>query len=107
LERLPLVHEELPEWERAYEKMHEEVFNKTAKVYPKGFLSDAAQRASNEPDVRNWQPLPRITAADKSDDRKSLMRKLDRRLYLIVKTPKNVWQFPQVEHKAGETMMQV
>lgn len=45
---------------------------------------------------------PRITAADKANDRKSLRRKLDRKLFLIVKKD-NVWQFPDTDIQQGST----
>lgn len=107
LERLPLITPDAPEWEKKFEDMHLEVYNKSAKVYPKGFLSDAPARAAQEPDVRSWQPFPRITEADKKNDRTSLMRKLDRRLYLLVKSSAGRWQFPQVQNGDGETILQV
>jgi large subunit ribosomal protein L46 len=44
--------------------------------------------------------FPKITLEDEADNRKSLYRKLDQRLYLIVKKDRtsNAWQFPQATH---------
>ena len=55
-----------------------------------------------------FEPAPRITEADLADDRRSLRRKLDQRLYLIVQRQlgggRSIWQFPQrnVEATAGD-----
>jgi hypothetical protein len=47
---------------------------------------------------------PRITEADKANDRKSLYRKLDKKLFLIVKRQRDqhTWQFPQGDWVQGE-----
>jgi large subunit ribosomal protein L46 len=42
-------------------------------------------------------PNPRTTAADKAGDIKSLIRKLDRTLYLVVKNQSNEWKFPSFQ----------
>ncbi|KAK4537501.1 hypothetical protein CDCA_CDCA12G3526 [Cyanidium caldarium] len=46
-----------------------------------------------------FELAPRITEADLADDRRSLRRKLDQRLYLIVQRQlgdaRSIWQFPQ------------
>jgi hypothetical protein len=44
-----------------------------------------------------FEPAPRITEADKVDDRRSVERKLPNSLYLLVKRnrPTHPWQFPQ------------
>jgi len=54
----------------------------------------------------NWQPSSRETQADRDNNRKSLDRALDKKLYLIVqKNRKNyAWQFPQGGWENGETM---
>ena len=40
------------------------------------------------------KPMPRITEADRQNDRKSLNRKLDRSLYLLVRNQDGRWKFP-------------
>ena len=49
---------------------------------------------------------PLITAADKTNDRKALYRKLTNRLYLIVSKDRNQhqWQFPQGEWEEKDGM---
>jgi len=44
-----------------------------------------------------FEPAPRVTEADATDDRRSLMRRLDCSLYLLVKKDraKHPWKFPQ------------
>jgi len=50
----------------------------------------------------------RTTEADRKNDTRSLYRKLDQKLFLIVKKhrPNYQWQFPQSSWKEGETMRQ-
>lgn len=52
---------------------------------------------------------PRITEADKANDRKSLYRKLDKKLFLIVKRKRDqhTWQFPQGDWVKGEMIREV
>ena len=55
-----------------------------------------------------FQPASRITEADRTNDRRSLERCLDKSLFLIVKRNRdaNSWQFPQGKWNEGETMRQ-
>jgi large subunit ribosomal protein L46 len=58
-------------------------------------------------ELKLFQPQPRITEADIYDDRRSLNRKLDKILYLIVKKRnENVWEMPQEILKEGQTLAQ-
>lgn len=40
------------------------------------------------------KPMPRVTEADRVDDMRSLNRRLERTLYLVVKGGKGGWNFP-------------
>ncbi|EMC98889.1 hypothetical protein BAUCODRAFT_120182 [Baudoinia panamericana UAMH 10762] len=40
-------------------------------------------------------PMPRITEADRTNDQRSLSRKLDRSLYLLIKNKEGQWRFPE------------
>ncbi|NXM67289.1 RM46 protein, partial [Serilophus lunatus] len=54
-----------------------------------------------------FQAAPRITDADKKNDRTSLNRKLDSNLMLLVKQKignQELWLLPQVEWQPGETL---
>lgn len=53
------------------------------------------------------RPLPRITEADRTGDLRSLSRKLDRALYLLVKTKDGRWRFPEDRVYGRENLHQV
>ena len=52
-------------------------------------------------------PMPRVTEADKAGDEKSLDRKLDRNLYLVVKGQEGNWTFPSASIVGKESLVQV
>ncbi|KAK5834620.1 hypothetical protein PVK06_010296 [Gossypium arboreum] len=59
----------------------------------------------------DYVPAPRITEADKMNDRKLLQRALDRRLYLLLygnsntaPSGKPVWHFPEKVYDSEETL---
>lgn len=56
-----------------------------------------------------FEPAPRVTEADESNDRKSLDRRLQDSLFLIVKRNRssNSWQFPQGRWRPQETLREV
>lgn len=53
------------------------------------------------------QPLPRTTDADRENNLRSLNRKLDRTMYLVVQTKDGHWQFPSAELVGEETLHSV
>lgn len=53
------------------------------------------------------RPMPRLTEADTSNDTKSLNRKLDRTLYLLVKNKDGEWRFPEDRLYGREHLYQV
>ncbi|NXO34866.1 RM46 protein, partial [Locustella ochotensis] len=60
-----------------------------------------------EQKFQQFKAAPRITDADKSNDRTSLNRKLDSNLMLLVKQKignQDLWLLPQVEWQPGETL---
>ncbi|EAL62282.1 hypothetical protein DDB_G0290311 [Dictyostelium discoideum AX4] len=59
-----------------------------------------------EEDFSNYTPEPRETEADLKNDRKSLDRKLDKSLYLIINKSgsRYDWQFPSTNWINGESM---
>lgn len=62
-----------------------------------------------ELELQEFQPASRLTEADQSGDTRSLLRRLDRVLYLLVKKPRqeHAWQMPQGSVEAGESLLQV
>ena len=75
---------------------------------PDNFQEMMAQRKQA---LKEFVPAPRVTQADKDNDIRSLNRKLDQMLYLIVKKqqPKHAhnWQMPQGGHEEGESLLEV
>ncbi|XP_059168625.1 large ribosomal subunit protein mL46-like [Physella acuta] len=62
-----------------------------------------------EAELKAFTPAARETEADRTNNRKSLERKLDTTLYLLVKQKiegKDHWVLPQAYWKEGETMRQ-
>ncbi|XP_042732025.1 39S ribosomal protein L46, mitochondrial, partial [Lagopus leucura] len=60
-----------------------------------------------EQKLLQFSPAPRITEADKKNDRTSLNRKLDSNLMLLVKQKignQELWLLPQAEWQPGETL---
>jgi large subunit ribosomal protein L46 len=53
------------------------------------------------------RPMPRITEADRQGDLRSLNRKLDRSLYLLVQKSDGRWRFPQDRVYGRENLHQV
>ncbi|KAK9832440.1 hypothetical protein WJX74_010353 [Apatococcus lobatus] len=50
-----------------------------------------------------WEPAPRTTSADTSNDRRSLRRRLEARLFLFIKMQgSETWGFPQQQHIGEE-----
>lgn len=62
-----------------------------------------------ELEYQEFKPASRLTEADLSGDMKSLDRKLDRVLYLLVKKPRqeHAWQMPQGGVENDESIIQV
>jgi large subunit ribosomal protein L46 len=58
-------------------------------------------------DVVVDRPLPRITEADQQNDVKSLSRRLDRSLYLLVQNRAGQWRFPEDRVYGRENLHQV
>ncbi|KAK3059590.1 hypothetical protein LTR53_020337, partial [Teratosphaeriaceae sp. CCFEE 6253] len=52
------------------------------------------------------RPVPRVTEADRENDLRSLSRKLDRTLYLLVKNNEGRWVFPQDRVHGRENLHQ-
>lgn len=78
---------EIPEWEIDYKVWQLELQNKHNKALPDEFIQPKTTfEDDGEESSQQWQPAPRETQADLAMDTKSLWRRLDRRLFLLVKT---------------------
>lgn len=109
LERLPVIMPEASEWETEYLTWQHKMHSREKKELPEEFTTEkmVIEQEGGEGGVGRWQPAPRETEADIAMDTRSLRRKLDQRLFLLVKEKgASSWQFPQTEHSAGETMRQ-
>lgn len=64
---------------------------------------------AREQELASFQPSSRETEADREGDLKSLCRRLDQMLYLLVKKPRSQhsWQMPQGGLEEGESLLQV
>lgn len=66
---------------------------------------EGAQKPVAEVNVE--RPVPRITEADQQNDVKSLNRKLDRSLYLLMQNKDGEWRFPEDRVYGRENLHQV
>lgn len=71
-----------------------------------GEITGQEREMQEEEDVASNVAVSRITESDRKGDTKSLDRKLDRTLFLLMKKPrsKHAWQFPQGAVGAGEVL---
>ncbi|XP_042006185.1 39S ribosomal protein L46, mitochondrial-like [Salvia splendens] len=108
-ERLPVV---IPKIDPVVYAFHEFSFRwqqQYRKEYPGSFLQKSNARGQGDHHIE-YTPAPRITEADKTNDKKSLQRALDRRLYLLLYgssfdsngTP--VWHFPEKVYDSEPTL---
>ncbi|KAL4419359.1 hypothetical protein ABPG77_001586 [Micractinium sp. CCAP 211/92] len=104
-ERLPVIIPEEPEWEREYREWQQSVRAKYYKQLPSEFI-DAKESEMADEAGPQYEPAPRITEADKANDRRSLKRRLDQRLFMLVRPKGGAWSLPQQENQEGETMRQ-
>ncbi|CAK9152172.1 unnamed protein product [Ilex paraguariensis] len=109
-ERLPIV---IPKIDPAIYVFQEFSFRwrqQYRRAYPDEFLKKSDARGKGDYQI-DYKPAPRITEADKTNDRRSLQRALDRRLYLLIygttdgaSTEKPVWHFPEKAYGSEETL---
>ncbi|KAK6422169.1 hypothetical protein LTR95_016708, partial [Oleoguttula sp. CCFEE 5521] len=66
----------------------------------------ALEDARKDLEARIDRPMPRVTEADEKNDVKSLNRKLDRSLYLLLRNKQGRWRFPEDQLHARENLHQ-
>ena len=81
-----------PPWELEYDALRQHLFARHRQPVPDEF----AQLRGTEADAADsgqsgFAPAPRVTEADDAGDAKSLRRALDKRLFLLIRTP-GVWK---------------
>lgn len=95
-----------PQWEFDYATWQETLMARRLKAVPKEFTDDKRvvdEQASGGPSSESrWQPAPLETAADRSGDRKTTRRRLDQRIFMLIKKKNGSWEFPHVELQQGE-----
>ena len=74
-------------WESEHLAWQTEMRNKGSKELPEEFIQEKMvfEQEGGEGGLRRWQPAPRETEADLAMDTQSVRRKLDQRLFLLVK----------------------
>ncbi|KAB2070172.1 hypothetical protein ES319_A08G139000v1 [Gossypium barbadense] len=109
-ERLPVVIPKLDPVVYAFQEFSFRWRQQYRRKYPDEFLDMSKSRGKGDYQI-DYVPAPRITEADKTNDRKSLQRALDRRLYLLLYSDSNaapsrkpVWHFPEKVYDSEETL---
>jgi len=80
------------------------------RVLPEDFTdvdrSSAQEEGEEAEDMKEtWTPASRTTQADEEGNKRAIWRKLDRRLFLLVRNKQSkAWEFPSVDHADGETI---
>ncbi|OMO58201.1 Ribosomal protein L46 [Corchorus capsularis] len=109
-ERLPVVIPKIDPVVYAFQEFSFRWRQQYRRRYPDEFLNMSKTRGKDDYQM-DYVPAPRITEADKTNDRKSLQRALDRRLYLLLygnsygaPSGKLVWHFPEKVYDSEETL---
>ncbi|OIT07641.1 PREDICTED: 39S ribosomal protein L46, mitochondrial-like [Nicotiana attenuata] len=109
-ERLPVVVPKIDPTVYAFQEFSFRWRQQYRREYPESFLKKSDTRGKGDYQI-DYKPAPRITEADKTNDRRSLQRALDKRLYLLVHgtrhgspSEKPVWHFPEKVYESEETL---
>jgi len=110
VERLPVVLPQISPPAEAFQSFSFEWRQQYRREYPQEFLDASSSRGDDEGEAE-YEPAPTVTEADETNDRRSLQRALNRRLYLLIRgipyggskdTP--VWHFPEKEYAKEESL---
>lgn len=115
IERIPSITPDLHPIEIAYQMVQATVRQGQMKQYPEAFfqaegfvedgkaedsdLAPSKQRKAKKGTLEAFEPAPRVTEADHKGDVRTTRRRLEDRLYLLVKTSAG-WELPQVVFKS-------
>mmetsp|Transcript_28739 Transcript_28739/g.39769 ORF Transcript_28739/g.39769 Transcript_28739/m.39769 type:complete len:226 (+) Transcript_28739:122-799(+) len=104
IERMPRLTQRPPEWKDeklAFQKRIQEEKLKLKGLKPIQTVTEVIDDLFESEGVYK---RPRLTKADKENNTRSINRKMENRLYFIVK--KDKWEFPTLEWNSGETLRQ-
>ena len=84
---LQVVIPEDEDWEKEWDEWHDQLWSQWKKVTPPELYRQkfSTESFTGNDDEEEWSPGPRVTEADHKNDTKSLERKLDRRLFLLLR----------------------
>ena len=87
LTKLQVVIPEDEDWEKEWDAWHDQLWTQWQKVTPAELYRQkfSTESFTGNDDEEEWSPGPRVTEADHKNDTKSLERKLDRRLFLLLR----------------------
>ncbi|KAM0917650.1 hypothetical protein ACQ4PT_009131 [Festuca glaucescens] len=109
-ERLPVVIPKINPVVYAFQEFSFRWRQQYRRKYPDDVLGKAEARGKGDYQI-DYVPAPRITEADKANDRKSLQRALDNKLYFLLygKTfgapdGKPIWHFPEKVYENEDTL---
>lgn len=109
-ERLPVVIPKIDPVVYAFQEFSFRWQQQYRRRYPDELLDKSNSRGKGDYQME-YVPAPRITEADKTNDKKSLQRALDRRLYLLLygkaygsPSQKPVWHFPEKAYESEKTL---
>lgn len=107
VERLPWVMPEPPAWETEYRAWSEARGARFLKELPEELVNPKGEFEETESDAEAaFEPADRVTDADRSGDVRTLHRKLDQFLFLVVQDrATGQWGFPrEVNDETGKTI---
>ncbi|XP_071932685.1 uncharacterized protein [Coffea arabica] len=109
-ERLPVVIPKIDPVVYAFQEFSFRWQQQYRREYPEKFLKKSDARGKGDYQI-DYVPSPRVTEADKTNDKKSLERALDRRLYLLLygtaygsPSGKPTWHFPEKVYESEGTL---
>lgn len=102
IERTPRLQQFESFWEIEYFQFSDSLDVQKKKTLPGDWIETKKQQEESK--TRVFQPNPRVTEEDRTDDRRSLHRALDKSTYLLLKLKGKGWRFPEGTWKQNETI---
>lgn len=81
--------------------------DKGGKVSGDSAMGESMRKILQQQQVTVQQPMSRVSEADEKNDRRSLSRKMDRALYLLIQNKYGRWRFPEDRVYGRENLNQV